>query len=833
MLRIVFVAFFVSIAANTVAAQDCSTAQEIKKTELTDSYVRIARELRKATARADSQELRINELSQATQASLPSRPAIPELPTDFFDNTGPVIDCDDGFDAAVESLAEDLRNAEIEVSAFAEAIKAWETVVANAEESSVANDDNSDHSSAGATGTADSTGSADATASTDSTGSPDRETVTAQAVNREPLSDPNHPTLFRRVISLPGGTLRPTPTTDADSGDQIPTFSVLYVFDEKSTNGIDWLEVGSSIREGNQGWMRKEDSLDWSTMLVMQFAPRGQRRDVLFFNDSTTLADIVEAPTYSAEATEIYERLANERQQLESDPFYEPKWGSSLVAVEPETAVTYQNEPYILPILDSRDALFDGATDTVLLKVAAVPAGAMDIADRDNASLRGDNLEVRAGEDGEFRIGVVFVMDTTISMAPFIERLHQTVKGFFDAFERYESAAFVSFGLVGFRDDTRPDPERLEYVVEIFQPLDPEADARQVLTNVLQMKEATVPTIGFEEDGLYGIRMAMAEMDWEAFDVRLIVFVTDASSRVGNDPHGATYETPETIAEYGRNNSMVIIPIHLLTPANQSNQDAAKAERQYRTLSETGDLALDKYIALNAESDQEFAQGLNTIADLAARGALNANAGQLISPEEMERSFEGSSSAVQQLGRAVANEIFRAQLESLATVGGGDAPSFLEGWAADRDLTDPDIRTLEVSVFLTRNQLSTLDRRLGLIVDAFRSGGDEPTVFFEKLQVLAAETSTDPDAPPIDDRNVVQTLLPSFLQILPYRSQVLRIDQNYWASISVAQRQEFIEDIEAKRRIYEDIFSQTNLWRDFGSDDPGLSATPVRLTNLP
>ena len=446
----------------------------------------------------------------------------------------------------------------------------------------------------------------------------------------------------------------------------------------------------------------------------------------LFFNDSTTLADIVEAPTYSAEATEIYERLANERQQLESDPFYEPKWGSSLVAVEPETAVTYQNEPYILPILDSRDALFDGATDTVLLKVAAVPAGAMDIADRDNASLRGDNLEVRAGEDGEFRIGVVFVMDTTISMAPFIERLHQTVKGFFDAFERYESAAFVSFGLVGFRDDTRPDPERLEYVVEIFQPLDPEADARQVLTNVLQMKEATVPTIGSEEDGLYGIRMAMAEMDWEAFDVRLIVFVTDASSRVGNDPHGATYETPETIAEYGRNNSMVIIPIHLLTPANQSNQDAAKAERQYRTLSETGDLALDKYIALNAESDQEFAQGLNTIADLAARGALNANAGQLISPEEMERSFEGSSSAVQQLGRAVANEIFRAQLESLATVGGGDAPSFLEGWAADRDLTDPDIRTLEVSVFLTRNQLSTLDRRLGLIVDAFRSGGDSP-----------------------------------------------------------------------------------------------------------
>ncbi len=833
MLRIFFVAFLVSVAANVVAAQDCTTAQEIRKTELRDNYIKISRELRKATARADSQELRINELSQATQASIPPRPATPRLPADSFDNSGPVIDCDDGFDAAVESLAEDLRNAEGEVSAFAEIITAREVVVAEAEGLGAVSDDNSGHSSADATGAADSTGSADATGVADSTGSADSGRVTEQAAIREPLSDPDHPTLFRRVISLPGSTLRPAPTADADSGDPIPTFSVLYVFDETSANGMDWLEVGPSIREGNQGWLLKEDSLDWSTMLVMQFAPRGQRSDVLFFNDSTTLADIVEAPTHRAEAAEIYERLANEREQLKGNPSYEPQWDSSLVAVEPKTAVTYQNEPYILPILDSRDALFDGATDTVLLKVAAVPASATDIADRDDSSLRDDDLAVLAGEDGEFRIGVVFVIDTTISMAPFIERTHQTVQGFFDAFERYESSAFVSFGLVGFRDDPREDPEGIEYAARIFQPLDPVADARQVLTNMRLMKEATAPTIGFEEDGLYGIYVAMTEMDWEEFDFRLIIFVTDASSREGADPRAGTNATPEAIAEVARNNNLTILPIHLLTPANRRLQDVARAKKQYQTISETGDLAFNKYVAIDAEMDREFGEGLDTIADLVARSVLSINAGQLISQEEMETTFQGRSDSAKQLGRAVVNEIFRAQLESLATVSGGDAPSFLEGWAADRDLTDPDIRTLEVSVFLTRNQLSTLDKRLGLVVDAFRSGGDDPKVFFEKLQMLAAETSTDPDAPPIDDRNVVKTLLPSFLQILPYRSQVLRIDQSYWASISVAQRQEFIENIEAKRRIYREIFSQTDLWRDFGSEDPGLSATPVRLTNLP
>ena len=51
--------------------------------------------------------------------------------------------------------------------------------------------------------------------------------------------------------------------------------------------------------------------------------------------------------------------------------------------------------------------------------------------------------------------------------------------------------------------------------------------------------------------------------------------------------------------------------------------------------------------------------------------------------------------------------------------------------------------------------------------------------------------------------------------------------------IEPAARDAFIENIEAKQRIYEETFSQTELWRDFGAEDPGLQATPIRLTNLP
>jgi len=93
--------------------------------------------------------------------------------------------------------------------------------------------------------------------------------------------------------------------------------------------------------------------------------------------------------------------------------------------------------------------------------------------------------------------------------------------------------------------------------------------------------------------------------------------------------------------------------------------------------------------------------------------------------------------------------------------------------------------------------------------------------------------STDPDAVREDDREAIRTLLPSFLANLPYRSEVLRLNRDFWDQLSAGQKTEYIEVLESKRRIYRDIGSETDLWIDFGAADPNLEATPVRLTNLP
>ena len=650
---------------------------------------------------------------------------------------------------------------------------------------------------------------------------------------REPLLDSDNGNIFRRVLSLPK-TMLYTEANKEGAAKELPTFSILYVFDETEKNGHTWLEVGSSLRIGVSGWVVSDETLAWSSMLVMGFAPRGSRNQVLFFKDHNALSDMVNSPYFSGEAAKLFEEIQVEREQQGLNADYKPVWPSALVAMEPQTAVTFDNQPYLLPILDWREEAFDGVDETVLLQVAAVPADAVKITARDSESFA-NSAKDAAEKDGEFRVGITFVLDTTVSMGPFIERTYQAVEEFYKAFQQFETARNVSFGLIGFRDSIAHNPNGLEYVTRVFQPLDTEVDPKTIIAKARLMSEAKVPTKGFKEDSYAGIAAAINDMDWQPFDARLVILVTDASAREGGDPLAAIASiNAKSLVDSARRNNVAIVAVHLQTPANQSEMDNVIAEHQYRELSRTGDTSYDKYIAVDATSDQEFGSELQILSETIAKAVFTASSGQLINEIEiMEPIPEPKKTSKGRLASAVKNEIFRAQLESLATVGEGDAPSFLAGWTADKDLMDPSRRALDVSVFLTRNQLSSLDKRLDAIIDAFRSGGDDPKQFFKKLQFLAAEISIDPEKTIPEGGDIVRSILPSFLANLPYRSQVLRLDLEYWSSISVANRQEFIENLEAKTGIYQEIFDQTDNWVNFGADDPGFETTPVPLINLP
>ena len=796
-----------------VIAADCDVPAQRKAQEVRTSYKQLKTLLIKLETRREGQLRREKQIGSDLLADIPILSPAPELLHQFFDGGGknPIFVCNAEGIASEEldHAADAVQSALVVANKYEKSLGIRETAIRGIQNAQVA-----------------------ATEEAKPFDSP--APVSGGTTEFGPLPHPDNPNLYRRVIVLPDNEFRKTPEFDSDAR-TLPTFSVHYVFDETFASGAEWLEIGENANEGPQGWILIEHTQDWSTMLVMEFAPVGKRRPVLFFKERRDLVDLVESFSLKANATDIYRSIELERQRLAQEPQYGPEWDSRLAAIEPIVAVDTQERPYVLPILGWAKAIFDDGIRTNLLKVAAIPAKSYERSTSDTGSLRGDN-ETTTKLSGGLSAGIVFVMDTTISMQPYINRTYEAVKAFYDVFGSTELAHGVAFGLIAYRDNNAQD-----YVIRLYQVPDIEADSREVLDNINRVEEAGVPTKEFREDGLSALAMTIDNIEWDDFDLRLIVFVTDASSREGNDEKMARPgETVRNIRGAALDKKIVILPIHLLTPANKKNRDREIAKEQYYELGKTGDINLSesKYTALDAMDDRSFASNIRDVAEqlagdfyqLATKGAIERDELdiELVDP----RPISGAANEGR-LAKLVAGEIFRAYLESLGRETGQDVPTFLSAWASDRDLVDPNRRTLQVKVFLTRNQLNTLAESLDFIVRSFRDGGDDPKKFFENLQLLAAKTSSDPESVRYSANAAVREIMPNFLRNLPYKSEILQLSEEFWLDMSVSKRQEYVEILESRQVSYQRIYEQTSNWLDFGTNEPGREVYPMALDELP
>ena len=142
-------------------------------------------------------------------------------------------------------------------------------------------------------------------------------------------------TLFRRVVTKPGGQLlaKPGATARVLSSD-VPAFSVYYVYGEE--NGF--TEVGANSHGDVAGWIDSEKVVDWKQSIVVAFNNRGEADRVrhVFYDDIDQLADDLE-------------RFDNPSDFASSD---------HVVAIEPENAINDHNNFYLLPILDHESTYF-------------------------------------------------------------------------------------------------------------------------------------------------------------------------------------------------------------------------------------------------------------------------------------------------------------------------------------------------------------------------------------------------------------------------------------------------------------------------------------------
>ena len=248
------------------------------------------------------------------------------------------------------------------------------------------------------------------------------------AAERRPLLMEGKSTLYQRVLTRGGADLLAMPEDGApDVAAGLPPLTIFFVYQRKNVAGQEWLEVGRASRGAPDGWIKAEQAIDWKQTLTVAFTDRIGRDPTLFFRERRDVVDLIK----SADAARTVERFHGDIQggTLQAS--------SPVVSVEPDTPVDIDTKPYLLPILDHSEASFKRGFTAQVLQVAA-------------ESLRQDDARavipaatprrVPAEAAAPYRAGVVFVVDTTTSMNPYIDRTREVIQ------RVYQKLAGSSFG---------------------------------------------------------------------------------------------------------------------------------------------------------------------------------------------------------------------------------------------------------------------------------------------------------------------------------------------------------------------------------------------------
>ena len=622
---------------------------------------------------------------------------------------------------------------------------------------------------------------------------------TAVAQSTRPLPLEGKRALYQRVIAVPGAGLVDEAGASMRLARPVTPFTVLYVYAREMIDGREWLQVGLDSIGEIRGWLPAEQGVEWQQTLTVGFRDPARQPRVPLFGDRDALKTLADENDIAA-----YRDLR--ARAVQGDVTDSP-----VVAIQPDSFVDIRRNFYLVPILSHED-VFVGDYQARLLQVASVPLAGLD----------------------PYRAAIVFVMDTTVSMQPYIEQTREIMRGIYTQIDSAGLSDRVAYGLVGFRDNTSV-VSGIEYTSRIFAELT--GSGEEFLSEVAAVRAATVSTQGFNEDPYAGIDRALGEIDWSGYFARYVIVITDAGPRIAGDPLSATGLGTAELRDRLAANGISPWVIHLQTPAGAEEGNHAFAEREYRALSTvegigelfhpvaTGDVA-DFGTALGVLMRQLTAQVEAVASGFQPAQALSEESGDTELAELQER--------VTRLGYALRMDYVRQQAD------GDSVPTLFNAWILDRDLEAPDELSVDVRVLLTRDQLSDLHDVLRQILGRAEVGALAPQAFLDELRSLAAIISRDPEA--VESGTGVAGALSlaglgymrEYIEGLPYQSEVMDLDLGEWQQWTAQQQFEFINSLDSKVAYYRALHDNLDLWVSIdGGPIDGDSVYPLLLEALP
>ncbi len=627
------------------------------------------------------------------------------------------------------------------------------------------------------------------------------------ALAATPLLQEGKTTLYQRVITHPQANLVQSPNLSAQVVQKnVKPFSVLYVYEEKEG----WLHVGP-LGAGPQGWIEEAHSTEWNQSLTLLLTERSARNPLLFFKNEQGLMDICTSTQMEKKLADIQKAVvAKDNTVLDS---------AQVVATEPseKEGSVDANRFYLMPILAMNDP-FEGVK---FLEVASIDPG--------------QSKEEAAQKTP--RTAIAFVIDTTISMKPYIDQSLNVIRSVYDQLEDAKLHDDVAFGVVAFRSSPEAKPGT-EYESRVVSDLVTATNRTMLETELAKVKEASSSTHAFTENSPSGIKMALDSLQWSDYSTRMLIVITDAGPLPPSDPYATVKMDMPELADYARTKGVRLSALHIKSPKGKKNH--AEAEQAYRVLTRLSDNR-SNYLSVKAATIEEGVKNFDVASTALTSGIVTMVQmtldGKLITKPVDE---PGKNLSAEEEAKNVAAALgYAMQLEFFGKVNETRAPSVKDSWIADMDLQKlaqgEQASTVEVAVLLTKNQLNDLSQQLTIIIDnAERTKKTDAKDFFQGILSASTRAARDPNSPMPQGQNLSQLgVLSEFLEGLPYKSDIMLLREEDWYRMSIGQQTTFINRLKSRLARYEEYDKDRSHWESFGASNPGDWMYRVPLTMLP
>ncbi len=628
----------------------------------------------------------------------------------------------------------------------------------------------------------------------------------------KPLLQAGKKTLFQRVLTTPSCQL--SNAAGASSGAAQPAFSRFYVYERAQVDNREWLRVGPDTQGKSIGWLPGECTVEWKMQLTLAFTNPANRDRLLFFKERNQLEGILDAPDPVSHVAPLRAKL---------------KKGSEapgVLAQEPEYFIDLQKNFYLLPVLSGEEVMTEEGFRTRILNVASVSKADASSSAAANTNTPGNaKTQLKA-----FSAAVVFVIDSTISMDPYIDRTREAIKRVYEQIEKENLGQQVKFGLVAYRSSTKAVPG-LEYVSKMYADPNTVKDGADFMAKVADLKQAKVSSSTFDEDAYSGVMHAVDKVDWSQFGARYVVLITDAGAIDGGDKLSGTGLGAEQVKIEASNPGVALYTLHLKTPSGAKNHSSAEA--QYRALSNYPGTNTSLYYPVNAGDVDAFGRKVDGLAAAITQQVKSAYMGEDAIGSATNAKADPSEKKMLEDAALIGHAM---QLAYLGKTTGTQAPPVFQAWISDRDLIKQNLPTTDVRVLLTKAQLSDLSDVLKQILDAANEGMISPSEMFTRLRSVAATMGADPNQLKQGANTRVADLgvLGEYLEDLPYHSDVLNLDEETWKGWDGLAQEKFIRSLSTKLRHYQRYNADVDRWVALapGSDSRD-NVYPVPLEMMP